>query len=168
MEFQEAVKSGFDNLTNLEGRATRSEFWWFWAANCRPGHHPVHGILIVRPVPGGAHRAGRDRARPFRGRAPAARLRTARIVAVAFRHSHRLAYPRVLHRPVFGGLVAGAPGGLLGSVHPANCGRGGAVLFGPTQRKRTQPVRPAATIAHTRRPRKSSRRGTTAGIPSNP
>ncbi len=36
MEFQEAVKSGFDNLTNFEGRATRSEFWWFWAAIAVP------------------------------------------------------------------------------------------------------------------------------------
>ena len=37
MELREAVKSGFDNLTNLEGRATRSEFWWFWAAIAVPG-----------------------------------------------------------------------------------------------------------------------------------
>ncbi len=37
MEFQEAVKSGFDNLTNFESRATRSEFWWFWAAIAVPG-----------------------------------------------------------------------------------------------------------------------------------
>ena len=36
MEFQEAVKSGFDNLTNFEGRATRSEFWSFWAAIAVP------------------------------------------------------------------------------------------------------------------------------------
>lgn len=36
MEFQEAVKSGFDNLINFEGRATRSEFWWFWAAIAVP------------------------------------------------------------------------------------------------------------------------------------
>ena len=37
MEFQEAFKSGLDNLTNFEGRATRSEFWWFWAAIAVPG-----------------------------------------------------------------------------------------------------------------------------------
>ena len=36
MELQEAVKSGFDNLTNFEGRATRSEFWWYWAAIAVP------------------------------------------------------------------------------------------------------------------------------------
>ena len=36
MELREAVKSGFDNLTNFEGRATRSEFWWYWAAIAVP------------------------------------------------------------------------------------------------------------------------------------
>ena len=36
MEFKEAVESGFDNLTNFKGRATRSEFWWFWAAIAIP------------------------------------------------------------------------------------------------------------------------------------
>ena len=36
MELQEAVKSGFDNLTNFESRATRSEFWWYWAAIAVP------------------------------------------------------------------------------------------------------------------------------------
>lgn len=29
MGFSEAVSSGFNNITNFEGRATRSEFWWF-------------------------------------------------------------------------------------------------------------------------------------------
>ena len=36
MELQEAVKSGFDNLTNFESRATRSEFRWYWAAIAVP------------------------------------------------------------------------------------------------------------------------------------
>ena len=36
MELREAIKSGFDNLTNFEGRATRSEFWWYWAAIAVP------------------------------------------------------------------------------------------------------------------------------------
>ena len=36
MELREAVKSGFDNLTNFEGRVTRSEFWWYWAAIAVP------------------------------------------------------------------------------------------------------------------------------------
>ena len=36
MELREAVKSGFDNLTNFESRATRSEFWWYWAAIAVP------------------------------------------------------------------------------------------------------------------------------------
>ena len=36
MEFKEAVKSGFHNLTNFKGRATRSEFWWFWAVIAVP------------------------------------------------------------------------------------------------------------------------------------
>ena len=36
MELREAVKSGLDNLTNFEGRATRSEFWWYWAAIAVP------------------------------------------------------------------------------------------------------------------------------------
>jgi len=27
--FGEAVSSGFNNITNFEGRAGRSEFWWF-------------------------------------------------------------------------------------------------------------------------------------------
>lgn len=29
MGFGEAVSSGFKNLTNFSGRASRSEFWWF-------------------------------------------------------------------------------------------------------------------------------------------
>ena len=36
MEFGEAVRSGFNNLSNFEGRATRSEFWWFWVAIAVP------------------------------------------------------------------------------------------------------------------------------------
>lgn len=36
MEFQEAVRSGFENLANFQGRATRSEYWWFWAAIAVP------------------------------------------------------------------------------------------------------------------------------------
>ena len=36
MELKEAVQSGFENLTDFEGRATRSEFWWFWAAIAVP------------------------------------------------------------------------------------------------------------------------------------
>ncbi len=30
MNFQDAVKSGFDNFINFEGRATRSEYWWWF------------------------------------------------------------------------------------------------------------------------------------------
>ncbi len=29
MDFQTAVKKGFENIGNLEGRASRPEFWWF-------------------------------------------------------------------------------------------------------------------------------------------
>jgi len=29
MNFPDAVKSGLNNYINFEGRATRSEFWWF-------------------------------------------------------------------------------------------------------------------------------------------
>lgn len=29
MNFVDAVKSGFENYVNFEGRATRSEFWWW-------------------------------------------------------------------------------------------------------------------------------------------
>ena len=48
MELQEAVKSGFDNLTNFEGRATRSEFWWYWAAIILPSVvYPAVGALII-------------------------------------------------------------------------------------------------------------------------
>ena len=104
MELQEAVKSGFENLTNFESRATRSEFWWYWAAIAVPGHHPVHDIFIVYPPRGGAHRAGRDRARPLSGRAAAARLRTTRNVDGAFRRRDLFVYPGGLYRPVFGGL----------------------------------------------------------------
>ena len=49
MEFQEAVKSGFDNLTNFEGRATRSEFWWFWAAIAVPAI--ILNVFFVSFVP---------------------------------------------------------------------------------------------------------------------
>ncbi len=30
MEFADAVKSGFKNLSNFSGRASRSEFWWWF------------------------------------------------------------------------------------------------------------------------------------------
>ena len=49
MEFQEAVKSGFDNLTNFEGRATRSEFWWFWAAIAVPAI--ILNVIFASIVP---------------------------------------------------------------------------------------------------------------------
>lgn len=49
MEFQEAVKSGFDNLTNFEGRATRSEFWWFWAAIAVPAI--ILNVIFVSFIP---------------------------------------------------------------------------------------------------------------------
>ena len=49
MEFQEAVKSGFDNLTNFEGRATRSEFWWFWAAIAVPSI--ILNVIFVGFIP---------------------------------------------------------------------------------------------------------------------
>ena len=49
MEFQEAVKSGFDNLTNFEGRATRSEFWWFWAAIAVPAI--ILNVIFVNFIP---------------------------------------------------------------------------------------------------------------------
>lgn len=29
MNFPDAVKSGFENFVNFEGRAARSEFWWW-------------------------------------------------------------------------------------------------------------------------------------------
>ena len=165
MELREAVKPGFDNLTNFESRASRSEFWWYWAAIASPGHHPVHDIFIVYPLRWGAHRAGRNRARLLSGRAAAARLRTARNVDGAFRRRDLLVYTRDLHRPVFGGLGAGSPGELCGSGHPASRGLGGAVLFGPAKRYRLQPVRSAAGIAGLGPPRKGSRRGTTMRIP---
>ena len=49
MEFQEAVKSGFDNLTNFEGRATRSEFWWFWAAIAVPAI--ILNVIFASSIP---------------------------------------------------------------------------------------------------------------------
>jgi uncharacterized membrane protein YhaH (DUF805 family) len=30
MTFSEAIRSGFDNYVNFEGRASRSEFWWWF------------------------------------------------------------------------------------------------------------------------------------------
>ncbi len=30
MNFVEAIKSAFANYANFEGRAIRSEYWWFW------------------------------------------------------------------------------------------------------------------------------------------
>ncbi len=30
MNFQDAIKSGFENYFNFGGRATRSEFWWWF------------------------------------------------------------------------------------------------------------------------------------------
>lgn len=30
MNFQNSVKSGFENYFNFEGRATRSEYWWWF------------------------------------------------------------------------------------------------------------------------------------------
>ena len=58
MEFQEAVKSGFDNLTNFEGRATRSEFWWFWAAIAVPAIVLVHGTVFHRLSPSWGRSSG--------------------------------------------------------------------------------------------------------------
>ena len=49
MEFSEAVKSGFDNLANFEGRATRSEFWWFWAAIAVPSI--ILNLILVSIIP---------------------------------------------------------------------------------------------------------------------
>ena len=49
MEFQQAVKSGFDNLTNFEGRAARSEFWWFWAAIAVPAI--ILNVIFVGFIP---------------------------------------------------------------------------------------------------------------------
>ena len=49
MEFKEAVKSGFDNLTNFEGRATREEFWWFWAAIAVPAI--ILNVILTSSVP---------------------------------------------------------------------------------------------------------------------
>lgn len=36
MDFQEAVRSCFNNYANFNGRASRSEFWW-WALFCLLG-----------------------------------------------------------------------------------------------------------------------------------
>ena len=134
MELREAVKSGFDNLTNLEGRATRSEFWWFWAVIAVPGiilssvfssFVPFLGALIGLAATGlalsAAVRRLHDSGRPGLWLLPFV-IVTALLTLVSFIALFS------------GGLVAGAPGELLGSVHPANCGRGGAVLFGPAQR----------------------------------
>jgi uncharacterized membrane protein YhaH (DUF805 family) len=30
MSFGQAIKSGFNNYANFQGRASRSEFWWFY------------------------------------------------------------------------------------------------------------------------------------------
>ena len=49
MEFKEAVKSGFDNLTNFDGRATRLEFWWFWAAIAVPAI--ILNVILTSSVP---------------------------------------------------------------------------------------------------------------------
>ena len=165
MELRAAVKSGLDNLTNFEGRATRSEFWWYWAAIAVPAiilslifssFIPLVGALIGLAATGLAFSAAvrrlHDSGRPGMWMVP--------FVVVT-----SLLTPRGLYRPVFGGLGAGAPGELCGSGHPDSRGLGGAVLFGPAQRYRLQPVRSAAGIAGVGPPRKGSRRDTTMRIP---
>lgn len=43
MDFQEAVRSCFNNYANFNGRASRSEFWW-WALFCLLGS-AVLGVI---------------------------------------------------------------------------------------------------------------------------
>ena len=165
MELREAVKSGLDNLTNFEGRATRSEFWWYWAAIAVPAiilsmifssFIPLVGALIGLAATGlalsAAVRRLHDSGRPGMWMVPFVVV-TSLLTLVAF-------------IALFSGAwVLGAPGELCGSGHPDSRGLGGAVLFGPAKRYRLQPLRSAAGIAGVGPPRKGSRRGTTMRIP---
>ena len=166
MELQEAVKSGFDNLTNFESRATRSEFWWYWAAIAVPAI--ILSMILSSFLPpswgrsSGWPQPGSPSQRPCGGGTTPDDPECGWCLS----SSDLLVYTRDLHRPVFGGLGAGASGELCGSGHPASRGLGGAVLFGPAQRYRLQPVRSAAGIARLRPPRKGSPRGTTMRTPS--
>ncbi len=45
MEFMEAVKHCFNNYFNVQGRASRSEYWWFFLFNCLV--HLVLGLLSL-------------------------------------------------------------------------------------------------------------------------
>ncbi len=37
MSFMDAIKTCFQKYANFNGRARRSEFWWFYLLNCIPG-----------------------------------------------------------------------------------------------------------------------------------
>ena len=55
MDFTSAIKSGFSNYTNFSGRASRSEYWyWFlFAVIVNLGANfidPILGIYIVQPT----------------------------------------------------------------------------------------------------------------------
>ena len=47
MTFGESIKTCFSKYATFEGRASRSEFWWFFLLTCVGGYIPVVGWLFA-------------------------------------------------------------------------------------------------------------------------
>lgn len=46
MTFQDSVKTCFQKYATFNGRASRSEYWWFWLVCMVAGYIPYVGIFI--------------------------------------------------------------------------------------------------------------------------
>ena len=46
MAFQDSVKTCFQKYATFNGRASRSEYWWFWLVCMVAGYIPYVGIVI--------------------------------------------------------------------------------------------------------------------------
>ncbi len=46
MTFQDSVKTCFQKYATFNGRASRSEYWWFWLVCMVAGYIPYVGIVI--------------------------------------------------------------------------------------------------------------------------
>ena len=46
MTFVDSIKTCFNKYATFEGRAKRSEFWWFWLACFVAGYIPVINIIV--------------------------------------------------------------------------------------------------------------------------
>lgn len=47
MSFTDSLKTCFSKFATFEGRATRSEYWWFWLFSYLVSHVPYVGVIIA-------------------------------------------------------------------------------------------------------------------------